>query len=642
MAGKIYSLIIFLSLFWIYSLFCGFKNYTKTVSPAEFFIYGRHLPSWVYVVTATGTIFSCWLFFVHPSLILLNGFPFSTTSLCVISVSLIGILFLKKQWMLSKKFGYVTPAEMVAAYFKSDILRILIVVVGIGFAIPFIAMQLSLGGVILSILSDDYIGSGSASLLLGSIILVYLSLSGIRSIIYVDTLNFLLTIFGIIALGFVTYDLVGGWNLLNESLARISNIKQNLFNIKESYNAYLAVPGTIKIVEIVDNSFSYGGIWTSSMILSFAFAITGIVMSPSFSMLAFSNREPGSFGTQQVWFSSFLIGFLLIFFTIAVGIGSIFLGSNDTINQSGNNISNILPNNILPNNIEGLVPHLINVIGDYSPLFFGLLLICGIASLQSASIIYISSSALITRDILKRFFIQNMNNNEQIFTYRIVLMIIFILSLILSIQASNSIISLGSFALGIACQMFVPLIAICYLPFLTKNGVALGIVVGIITVFFTEHIGQLMFADIIKWEKWPLTLHSAFWGVLFNFISATIISFITQEIKETNHKAKFHSFFNDHRNFSISRRSLKPSAWIVTIAWVFFALGPGTIIGNEMFGSPNNVESWSFGMPSIWVWQIIFWLLGVVLVWFLAIKMEMSTSPEKTIVSQTEDIGSRL
>jgi len=52
------------------------------------------------------------------------------------------------------------------------------------------------------------------------------------------------------------------------------------------------------------------------------------------------------------------------------------------------------------------------------------------------------------------------------------------------------------------------------------------------------------------------------------------------------------------------------------------------------------VESWSFGMPSIWVWQIVFWILGVLLIWFLAIKMEMSTSPPKTIISQTDDIGS--
>ncbi len=641
MSGKIYSLIIFLALFWVYCLYCGFKNHKKTITPVEFFIYGRQLPTWVYVIVATGTIFSCWAFLVQPGLTLLNGFPYATTTLSVIMVSLISVIFLKKQWMLSKKFGFVTPAEMMASYFKSDLIRILIVVVGIGFAIPFIAMQLSLAGIFLSILSDNIIGAGSASLLLGSILIVYLSLSGIKSLIYIDTLNFLLVIFGIIALGFTVYDLVGGWNLLNESLSRISNIKESLFNIKENYDAYLTVPGTVKTVELVNNNSEYDGIWTSSMILTFAFAISGIVMSPSFSMLAFSNREVKSFATQQVWFTSFFMGFILIFFSSAIGVGSIFLGSNEVINQSGNNISNILPNNISPNNLGSLVPHLINVIGEYSPLFFGLLLVCGIAAVHSSNMIYLSVSAIITRDILKKFFIQNMNNNEQIFAFKIILMVVFIASLVLSIQGSGSIFDLGSFALGIACQMFIPLMAICYIPWLTKNGVSLGIIVGIITVFFTEHIGQVMFGELISWEKWPLTIHSAFWGILFNFISAVVISFITQEIKETNHKNKIHEFFNDHRNFSIARRSLKPSAWIVTVAWIFFALGPGLLIGNNMFGNPGNVESWSFGMPSIWVWQIIFWILGVILVWFLGFKMGMSTPSEKTITSQSEDIGSR-
>ena len=641
MPGKIYSIIIFLTLFWVYCLYVGFKNHKKTITPVDFFIYGRNLPSWVYVLVATGTIFSCWIFFVHPGQILLNGFPYAATSLSVISVSLIGLLFLKKQWMLSKKFGFITPAEMLATYFKSDLIRILVVILGLGFAIPFIAMQLSLAGIMLGIVSDDIIGSGSASLLLGSVIIVYLSLSGIRSLIYIDTFNFLLTIFGIIALGFTAYDLIGGWNLLNESLSRISNVKETLFNIKESYESYLSIPGTIKSVEIIESSSSYGGIWTSSMILTFALAISGVVMSPSFSMLVFSSREVKSFGTQQVWFSSFLIGFILIFFTTAIGVGSIFLGSNDIINQTGNNISNILPNNISPNNLGSLVPHLLNVIGEYSPLFFGLLLICGIASIQSASIIYLSTGALLTRDIIKKFFIPNMNNSEQIFSFRIILMVIFIFSLALSIKSNASILNLGSFALGIACQMFVPLLAICYFPWLTKNGVAFGIVVGIITVFFTEHIGQVMFGNLISWEKWPFTIHSSFWGILFNFISAVSISFITQENKENNYKNKIHEFFNDHKNFSISRRSLKPSAWIVTITWIFFSLGPGLIIGNNMFGNPNNVESWSFGIPSIWVWQIIFWLLGIILVWFLAFKMGMSASLDKNIVSQSEDIGSR-
>ena len=49
----------------------------------------------------------------------------------------------------SNNATFITPAEMMATYFKSDLIRILIVVLGLGFAIPFIAMQLSLAGVIL-------------------------------------------------------------------------------------------------------------------------------------------------------------------------------------------------------------------------------------------------------------------------------------------------------------------------------------------------------------------------------------------------------------------------------------------------------------------------------------------------------------
>jgi hypothetical protein len=44
-------------------------------------------------------------------------------------------------------------------------------------------------------------------------------------------------------------------------------------------------------------------------------------------------------------------------------------------------------------------------------------------------------------------------------------------------------------------------------------------------------------------------------------------------------------------------------------------------------------------MPSIWAWQILFWLLGVGMMWFLAYKMNMSTIPETQIEALVEDIG---
>ena len=639
MTVKFYTLITFLGLYWFFCLYVGFKNQKKIVTPVDFFIFSRQLPSWSYFTILTGTIFSGWIFFLHPGLIFVNGLPFSITSLCAIGIPLIGVLFAKRQWMLSKKFGFVTPSEMISTYFKSEILRILIVIITLGFAIPFIAMQLSLGGLLISIISDDLIGIGSGAILIGAIIAIYLSTGGIKSIIYIDAVQFLLLIFGIICIGFITYDLVGGWDLLNESLSRIANIKENLFNLKENYNSYISVPGTMKAVQLSNESLSYNGIWTSSMVITFVFALTGIQMSPNISMLTFASKEASYFSTQQIWFSGFLMGFILIFFTAGIGIGSTLLGGNDVVNESGNNISNILPSNMYPDAAIGIVPYLINLVGEYSVIFFGILAICAVASIQSTSSLYLTTSAIVTRDILKKYFTKNLNNQEQIFSSRIIIMIIFLLSLILSLVSGSKIIDLGSFALAIACQMFVPLIAICYFSWFTKQGISFGIVVGIIAVFLTESIGQKIFGNLIIWNKWPLTIHSAAWGLFFNFISATLISFITQETKENNQKQKYHTFIDEYKSYSLTRKSLKPSAWIITITWMFFALGPGLIMGNELFGKPVNVESWSFGIPSIWVWKIVFWILGVLLIWFLAVKMEMSTSPEKNIIPQTEDIA---
>ena len=204
MQTKIYFLIFFLFLFWTYCLYWPLKKQKKINTPVDFFLYGRELPGWVFVLASTGTIFSGWVFILYPSLTLANGLSFATTSLAAIVTPLIGILVMKRQWMLSKKFGFVTASEMISTYFKSDLIRILIVVLTLLFAIPFLALQLALAGKVISIVSDGVIGYASGSLLMGSVIVVYMGLLGLRSVIYIDTFQFFLFIFGVIALGFIS------------------------------------------------------------------------------------------------------------------------------------------------------------------------------------------------------------------------------------------------------------------------------------------------------------------------------------------------------------------------------------------------------------------------------------------------------
>ena len=68
---------------------------------------------------------------------------------------------------------------------------------------------------------------------------------------------------------------------------------------------------------------------------------------------------------------------------------------------------------------------------------------------------------------------------------------------------------------------------------------------------------------------------------------------------------------------------------VVVLVWAFFAVGPGAVIGNSLFGAPDaGLAGRDFGMPSLWVWRILWWGLGVVLLWFLACKLDLSTAPE--------------
>jgi hypothetical protein len=100
---------------------------------------------------------------------------------------------------------------------------------------------------------------------------------------------------------------------------------------------------------------------------------------------------------------------------------------------------------------------------------------------------------------------------------------------------------------------------------------------------------------------------------------------------------QFHNFLRQHASVPEDKKTLVPLAWLLTLAWFFFGIGPGAVIGNTLFGDPNDPGSWLFGIPSIWTWQILFWAIGVFMMWFLAYKMEMSTIPRSEVVELAQE-----
>ncbi|MDH3689004.1 MAG: sodium:solute symporter family protein [Gammaproteobacteria bacterium] len=643
MDPKIVWLFVFVILYWAYCIFWGIKGAMSAKTASDYFIAGRRLSIWVFVLAATATSFSGWTFMGHPGLLYRDGFQYAYASFYAITIPFTGVMFLKRQWMLGKRFGFVTPGEMLSHYFKSDVIRILVVLVALVFSVPYLGVQLRASGFLFNVLTDGALGVEVGMWLLSAVVFIYVASGGLRAVAYVDTLQCVLLAAGIMIIGIIAINAVGGFAKLNEGIAALA-----LFDEKrtlDGFSHYIAIPGVIQFVS--SGPSATGGAWTGIMILTYMFALMGIQSAPAFSMWSFANRDPRPFAPQQVWASSFGIGLILFTFTAFQGLGGHLLGA-DTAFMAAHpeHVNDVMGAGLGGKDLmesagkQGmLVPQLIRLMQEAAPWLVGLLSVCALAAMQSTGAAYMSTAGgMLTRDLLKHFIMPNASHGQQKFFGRVGVAIIVLAALVVATTSKDALVLLGGLAVAYGFQMWPSLIAVCWWPWLTRAGCTVGLAAGLIAVTLTESIGQTWFG-IEAWGRWPWTIHSAGWGILFNLGLAIIISAMTQNSEDTANKMKYHNFLREHASLPAEKKGLVPAAWIIVLIWFFFGIGPGAVIGNTIFGNPNDATTWIFSMPSIWAWQILWWALGVFMMWFIAYKMEMSTVPAREIEALYEDIG---
>ncbi len=643
MAPKVIWLFVFVALYWAYCIFWGIKSAQTAKTASDYFLAGRRLSMWVFVLAATATSFSGWTFMGHPGLVYRDGFQYAYASFYAITIPFTGVMFLKRQWMLGKRFGYVTPGEMLSDYFQGDAIRILTVLVALLFSIPYLGVQLGASGFLFNVLTDDLISQNVGMWVLSMVVLIYVASGGLRAVAYVDTVQCILLGLGIVITGMIALDMAGGWTSLNEGFGRLAASDVGKWGLTpDGHNAYFAIPGVIQFTAGLGKETPVGGLWTGVMVLTYMFALMGIHSAPAFSMWAFGNKDPRPFAPQQVWASSFCIGFILFFFTAFQGMGAHLLGANPAVNEAGLAIVNALPDSIAAKP-DSLVPYYFNQIADTMPWLVGLLAVCALAAMQSTGAAYMSTAGgMLTRDLYKRYLNPTASHATQKLFGRLGVAFIVLSALLVATFSRDALVLLGGLAVAFGFQMWPSLAAVCWFPWITRQGATLGLAAGLLGVIFTESFGASIADSVgidLPWGRWPWTIHSAGWGILFNLGTCLIVSAMTQNDADRQHRETYHSFLREHASLPASKRGLIPIAWGITLAWMFFGVGPGAVIGNTAFGIPNDVTTWVFGMPSIWVWQILFWILGVGMMWFLAYKMEMSTVPQKEVEALTEDIG---
>ena len=609
-------LVGFVGLYWIYCLFWGFKGARSAKTSTDYFLAGRSIGIWVFVLAATAISFSGWTFVGHPGKIFTDGLPYAFASFYALTIPFTGVLFLRRQWVLGRAYNYITPGEMYSDYYGGNSIRLLTVLVALLFSVPYLGVQLRASGSLFNVLTDGLVPVNVGMIALSTVVMVYVASGGLKSVAFVDCAQAILLALGITVLGGVVLHYSGGWSGFTTGLAEIvsSDIASGKNLTPDGHSMKVAIPGSIQMVSA--GSKSVGGGWTGIMCMTYMFALMGIQSSPAFSMWAFSNKTSKAFRWQQVVASSIVIGVILFSFTIFQGLGGQVLVQKGVLFDV---------------NDSNLVPKITSLLSSSVPWLVGLLAVCALAAMQSTGAAYMSTfSAMVTRDIYAKYISPDATDKAQKFTGRLFVVLVTVAALVVAANSSQAIVMLGGLAVAYGFQMYPSLIGICYYKGFTRKGVVSGLVVGLIAVTLTDKTSSWFG---VPWGAYPLTIHSAGWGIVFNLLTTVVVSYLTRESDlRKKIKTEKHKLLQAVSGMNEERKKKIRTAWVLTLVWFLVGFGPFATIGNSLFSDPNLPQLWApFSLPSLWIWQLMFLLYGIFVMWYLAFYMGLSEpiDPEK-------------
>ena len=509
---------------------------------------------------------------------------------------------------------------MYSDYYGGNLIRGLTVLVAFLFSVPYLGIQLRASGALFNVLTDGLISTNLGMILLSTVVVIYVASGGLRSVAYVDCAQAILLALGIVVLGIITIKWIGGWNLFTEGLGVL--VKNDLISgnrlTLEGFSNRVAMPGSIQIVSSGSNAI--GGVWTGMMCMTYMFALMGIQSSPAFSMWAYANKTSEPFRWQQVVASSIVIGIILFTFTIIQGMGADVLVLNgvfETISDST------------------LVPKLINLMSQSAPWLVGLLAVCALAAMQSTGSAYMSTfSAMITRDIYKNYIDGEVSEHKQKFIGRLFVVVVAAAAFVVAIISTDALVMLGGLAVAYGFQMYPALFGNLYCKWISRTGVTIGLIAGLLAVTLTDKMSSLF---SLPWGAYPLTIHSAGWGIFFNIIFTCFGSYFFPDSNQRNdNKEKRHAFLSEVAGIPKSKKKLIPLAYGLVLVWFLFGFGPFAMIGNTLFSDPNIPATWTpFNLPSIWIWQLVFLFFGIFVMWFLAFYLGFSQPISSKKLEQT-------
>jgi hypothetical protein len=129
----------------------------------------------------------------------------------------------------------------------------------------------------------------------------------------------------------------------------------------------------------------------------------------------------------------------------------------------------------------------------------------------------------------------------------------------------------------------------------------------------------------------PLTIHCAAWGTGVGLLVAYACRLMGFRDSETTRERQqeVRAWLDRVDAPSDSGKKWRKAMKVLVPLWYLFAIGPACILGNKAFAFA--------GFPPLWSWQLVWWIIGIIMMWALCFKAEMSTTNEEQIRQANTD-----
>ncbi|WP_066187289.1 sodium:solute symporter family protein [Gracilibacillus timonensis] len=441
----------------------------KKQSMVSYFIGDRKLNGFVSAMSYSATTYSAFMLVGLAGLTFSGGVgAYGFEIIYLMGVSLVAI-FGPRFWLAGKKYGYVTPSEMLGDRYQHKGASVVSAIASCLFLIPYSAVQLTGIGYLLQGVTDNAISYTTGVVLATILALIFTYIAGIRSVAWTDSLQSIMMIITSTIVVLLLINHLGGFQGFVDS-------------VKTNNPQAWSVPG---------NGFFQFWTFLGLTIPWFFFSIS----NPQVSQRLFM---PASLKSMRYM----LLGFMI--FGLIYTIVSVVWGFSASVMFSD------------LENPDMATPMLLS--SEAIPPILGVLVMIGImaAAISTIDSILLTLSSLFSRDIYANVK-QGTKDRKQLLVGKIVIPVIAILAYLFA-QLQLDLIAVLSVSSSAGLIVVVPAIIG---TFFWKRGTAAGVMTSImissLLVIYIEATGGLL-----------LGLKSGIWGIVVSGILFVGVSLSTK------------------------------------------------------------------------------------------------------------------